>query len=359
MRNFISKDDIKNNLDINQVADLIAELGGDPIIKGDTIVSKTICHNGKGHGSHKLYYYDNTKLFKCYTDCNDTFDIFDLVSKVYSKEDGLYSSIKYVSNFFGFDYCVTEDFTEKLEDWKVLEKYDTKEKSQNKFKNKYYDYNVIKFYPTVQFEDWQKEGIDFNTIINNHIHYNPIHHSILIPHYNIENKLVGIRERTLVKENEKYGKYKPAIIDGVMYNHALGFNLYNINNSFNNIKRTKKAIVFEGEKSPLLFQSYFGKDNDISVACCGSNITNYQFDILYSLGIEELIVAFDKQFETPTSEEYAKWTKKLTLIYEKFCTFVNVSFIFDNDDVLEYKMSPIDNGKNNFLKLFKNRININ
>ena len=53
-------------------------------------------------------------------------------------------------------------------------------------------------------------------------------------------------------------------------------NLYNLNHSQNNIKTIKKAIIFEGEKSCLLYQSYFGMENDISVACCGSSISNAQ-----------------------------------------------------------------------------------
>ena len=32
-----------------------------------------------------------------------------------------------------------------------------------------------------------------------------------------------------------------------MYNHPLGFNLYNLNNSKEAIKAIKKVIVFEGE----------------------------------------------------------------------------------------------------------------
>ncbi|MGN1342929.1 MAG: hypothetical protein ACI4VL_07065 [Bacilli bacterium] len=38
----------------------------------------------------------------------------------------------------------------------------------------------------------------------------------------------------------------------------------------------KKAIVFEGEKSTLLYRSYFGIENDITVACCGSSLSSYQ-----------------------------------------------------------------------------------
>ena len=59
----------------------------------------------------------------------------------------------------------------------------------------------------------------------------------------------------------------------------------------------KKAIVTEGEKSCFLYASYFGEDNDISVACCGSSLINYQVDLLLSLGVSEIIVAFDRQFK--------------------------------------------------------------
>ena len=44
----------------------------------------------------------------------------------------------------------------------------------------------------------------------------------------MDNNLIGIRERTLIKENETKGKYKPAIINGKMFNHPLGFNFFNL-----------------------------------------------------------------------------------------------------------------------------------
>ena len=76
------KDKIKNSLTLEQVFDLVSELGGEPLINNGYFTAQTICHNHPGDGSHKLYYYDNTKLFRCYTECNDTFDIFELVCKV-------------------------------------------------------------------------------------------------------------------------------------------------------------------------------------------------------------------------------------------------------------------------------------
>jgi hypothetical protein len=188
--------------------------------------------------------------------------------------------------------------------------------------------------------------------------YNPISHGIVIPHYDIDGNLIGIRERTLIKEEEQYGKYKPAILGGNMYNHPLGFALYNLNYSKDNIKSFQKAIVFEGEKGPLLYSSYFGLDNDISVAVCGSNLITHQVDLLLSLGVKEIIVAFDKQFKQSGDDEFKRWTQKLTDIHKKYSPRVNISFMFDKGNVLGYKESPIDRGPEVFMKLFKERITL-
>ena len=188
------------------------------------------------------------------------------------------------------------------------------------------------------------------------IAYDPKNQGIVIPHYDINNQLVGIRERTLIKEEENFGKYRPAILNGVMYNHPLGFNLYNLNNSKDNIKIIKKVIVYEGEKSCLLYASYFGEENDISVACCGSSLITYQVKLLLSLGVKEIIVAFDKQFITIGDDEWKRWTKKLTDIHNKYGAYTQISFMFDRWDLLQYKSSPIDEGKDTFMELFKRRI---
>lgn len=141
--------------------------------------------------------------------------------------------------------------------------------------------------------------------------------------------MVGIRERTLIKENEIYGKYRPMYLNRQMYNHPLGFNLYNLNNSKDNIKRTKKVIVFEGEKSPLLFASYFGEENDITVAVCGSSLSSYQVKLLLDLGIEEMIIAFDKQFQELGDKEHLGWVKKLKDINKKYSSYIKISYMFD------------------------------
>lgn len=79
---------------------------------------------------------------------------------------------------------------------------------------------------------------------------------ITIPHFDANGRFIGLRGRTLCKEDaEKYGKYRPLIINNQLYNHPLGMNLYNLNKSKNNIKLMGKVIVFESEiRSSSLFR---------------------------------------------------------------------------------------------------------
>lgn len=180
---------------------------------------------------------------------------------------------------------------------------------------------------------------------------------ITIPHFDANGRFIGLRGRTLCKEEgERYGKYRPIKIGKDLYNHPLGMNLYNFNNSKDNIKLAKKAIVFEGEKSCLLYQSYFGLDNDISVACCGSSLSNYQVQQLMSAGAEEIIIAFDRQFKEIGDEEFKHLKRNLLKLRAKYKNYVNISFIFDKKMITGYKDSPIDCGKDIFLHLFKERI---
>ena len=141
-----------------------------------------------------------------------------------------------------------------------------------------------------------------------------------------------------------------------MYNHPLGMNLYNLNNIKEYIKIIKKAIVFESEKSCLLYQSYF--NFDISVACCGSSLSNHQIQLLLDLGIEELIIAFDRQFQEIGDNEFKRLTNNLTKMHEKYKNYIKVSFIFDKEMKTGYKDSPIDCGKDLFLELFNKRISL-
>jgi len=366
-----NKDEIKNNLDENQIVELLAEFGGEPEIRGGIIVSKTICHCGQ---SHKLYYYSNSCLFHCFTDCSESFDIFELTRKVMSREHpksredsnwNLPEAIDYIARKFGFAPNIKTDENEISigKDLTVIQNYDRIKDIDIKTQQvelKEYDDTFLKHLPhNVIIQPWIDEGIIQEVMDNAGICYDPKNAGIVIPHYDINNRLIGIRERTLIQENaELYGKYLPARIGGVMFNHPLSFSLYGLNKSKDNIRRMGKALVFEGEKSVLKYASYFGEENNLSVAICGSSFINYQAWLLIQQGAKEIIIALDRQYKEIGDDEFKKLVKNLKAIHKKYGSYVNISFMFDKTGVLEYKSSPIDHGPEVFCKLFKERVNL-
>lgn len=190
------------------------------------------------------------------------------------------------------------------------------------------------------------------------IKYHGTDHKIVIPHYNLFNELIGIRGRALSQEDvDTFGKYMPLRVNGIMYSHPLSHNLYGLNYNMFNITRMKKIIIFESEKAVLMYDSFFGADNNISVAVCGSSISLHQIELIKQFCIvDEVIIAFDKQFKEIGDSEYQKHTKSLLNISEKFGKDLILSIVFDKYDKLNYKDAPIDKGKETFEFLFKNRI---
>lgn len=359
---------IRQALTTEDIFDLLLDFGGEPTHSQTGLISKTICHNHPADtSSRKLYYYDNTGLFQCYTGCEEpSFDIFQLIIKVahiqWNRDFDLNDAVRWVAQKFGFTGDkVIDNPEEELDDWKYLVNYERIQDIEIKTQTivlKEYDKSILeRFNYDVKISPWLKEGISQNAIEAAHIGYYPGGDQITIPHYDKDGRFIGLRGRAIcAQEAELYGKYRPLRINKIIYNHPLGMNLYNLNKSKNNIAKIKKAIIFESEKSSLLYYSYFGEECDISVACCGSNVSSFQMNLLIDSGAEEIIIAFDRQFQEIGDNEFKHLKRNLLKIREKYKNLVNISFIFDKKMITGYKASPIDEGPEKFLQLFKERI---
>ena len=357
---------IREALTDENVFDLLQEWGGDPSRDTFGFVSATICHNPPGEGSRKLYYYENTGLFRCYTGCDSYFDIFELTTKVakiqWDREFDLNDAVRWIAQKFGFSGDQEnrpED--EDLDDWKYLANYERIQDisvKDNSIVLKEYENDILeRFNYDVKIGPWLREGITQAAMDQARIGYYPGGDQITIPHFDKDGRFIGLRGRTVcAEEGELYGKYRPMRINKILYNHPLGMNLYNFNNSKENIGIIKKAIIFEGEKSTLLYKSYFGLENDISVACCGSSVSAHQIQMLLDAGAEEIIIAFDRQFQEIGDEEFKHLKTNLIRLRNKYKNFATISFMFDKNMITGYKDSPIDCGPQVFLQLFRERI---
>lgn len=102
----------------------------------------------------------------------------------------------------------------------------------------------------------------------------------------------------------------------------------------------------------------FGQENNIGVAICGSSFLNYQAWLLINLGVEEIIVGLDKQYQIINDDEHKKLVKNLKQIHLKYGKYVKISYLFDKETLLNYKDSPTDRGKEIFLELYKHKVNL-
>ena len=361
------KHEVREQLTIDNIYQLLEEWGGEPSYESWGLLSTTICHNQPGEGSRKLYYYSNTGLFQCWTGCG-SFDIFQLLIKIariqWGREYDLNDAVRYIAIKFGFAGTIEDDADkETLDDWRFFNTYDRIQELEVKdFHVELKEYNdsiLSKFLYNVKILPWLRDGISQEIMQESKIGFYPGGAQITIPHYDFNGKFIGLRGRALAADDiALYGKYRPIYVNRQLYNHPLGMNLYNLNNSKKNISILKKAIILESEKSTLQYRSMFGDDNDITVACCGSNISAYQIQLLLDAGANEIILALDRQFQAINDDEFKHLTSNLTKINNKYKNYVDISIIFDKNMITPYKASPTDCGKDIFMKLWRERIKL-
>ena len=211
MAGFYNKDELKEKLELENVFDLLVELGAEPQLIENGIISRTICHNVAGEGSHKLYYYSNSKLFKCYTSCDDTFDIFELVIKAMKNQRNedweLYDAMVYIASFFGFAESARPTDNIQTEHWVVFKRHDfSLPQLQTPIMLKEYNPIILTRFSYPRIVPWEKENISSEVCKKNLIGYYPGKDQITIPHFDINNRLIGIRGRFLAEEDaDKYG----------------------------------------------------------------------------------------------------------------------------------------------------------
>lgn len=342
---------LEESLTDEKVIELLAFLGNDEYInKNDCIIFKTICHNvDPEDASLKLYYYKKNHRFVCYTECGDSFNIYTLFERRYK--------------LLGIKYNFYKDIILKISDGKAVHKdntgfYSVYESDYDKYRKTkplvnlpHYNKNILNIYTSFATPEWLEDGISEEVMNIYNIKYSIVNNKIIIPHYDIDNNLIGIRGRALNENDLLIGKYMPVQIEGYTYSHPLSYNLYGLNIVKDNIKKYELAIVAESEKSALQYMTMFGKDKAICVACCGSSFHKYQLDLLLSCGAKKVLIAFDKEGET--WEKRQKYYNKLYNICNKYKNFCKMGFIFDSSNLLNLKDSPFDKGKEIAMKLIE------
>lgn len=349
--------ELRDQLSDGQIKDILAQFNVEPVNETENfIVFPTCCHNLEG-GSPKLFYYKNTKLFKCYTQCNEMFDIFTLLVKMYALRDQEITLRQAVS-IAGLDNSDVPDVNKSyiLEDLKYMNMLNTTSvPNTEELGLKTYDKKIVNTYLVTQegCKPWIDEGIGWEQIIKFNIRYDVSNNAIIIPNYDYDGNLIGVRGRFL-DPNAK-AKYAPIWYNRQCLSHPTGKSLYGIYENHKTIEEKKMVILFEGEKSVLKFGTYYPNSN-VALATLGKNITREHIQLLLKMGVKRVVLAYDADYETydELEEKKKEYLKLATILTPYF----NVSILLDYDLELSYKDSPVDKGKEVFDRILKERINI-
>lgn len=342
--------DVKELLTTDDVIDLLHELGADPVRKGNEVYCRTICHHGN---KKKLVYYTDSKTFSCFTDsCGHGFDLFILIQKVFGID--FPSSFKYICG----KYNISSDYGE----WLPADHVDTT--FIRKFKKKEPQYileeiskNLLNSFYKMFHKTWVEDNISIRSMIKFGILFSIKDNKIIIPHFDINGRLLGIRGRALNQDEIDAGKkYMPIFHKGIVRKHPTGANIYGLNVTQEQVKKHKTIILFESEKGPQQLDTMF-PEISIGGGISGSSLTDEQVKILLSLGIENVVIALDKEFEEVGSQEETFYKKKIKSGFiDKLLPYFHVSIIWDSEGLLDLKDSPTDKGKDIFLELFNKKI---
>lgn len=346
--------DLRMKLSTEEIKNILATHGAFVHTETETaLIYPTVCHNLEG-GSPKLYYYKEDKIFRCYTECNSMFDIFDLLIKM-KKLRGEEITLRDAIALTGVEEEENEISKEVMSDLEYLKRLKKSNDDLIQYSNqiRVLDKKIIDSFSfnKIGLSPWIEEGIGIEALNRFSIKYDSTINAIIIPNLNHDGELVGVRGRFL-GENA-LAKYMPIKYNNEILSHPTGKFLYGYYENKHQIRKKGIVVIFEGEKSVLKMETMYPGSN-VSLATAGKKITLDQLGALLKLNINEVVLAYDKDYKN--SEERKQKLEEYEKIVQILKPYFEVSILIDYGNDLGHKDSPIDKGKEIFEDLMRNRL---
>lgn len=185
---------------------------------------------------------------------------------------------------------------------------------------------------------WEAEGISKASLERFQVAYDSFSDRLVYPIRNVSGEIVNVGARTLDPDwkQKKLRKYS------YLFSWDGGMNtVFGIAENKEDILSKKEIIIFEGAKSVMIAHSW-------GVRNCGalltSHLSQFQMKILAKLGVR-VVFALDKEVVIRDDPNIAKLKR-----------YVTTEYIWDRDNLLDEKDSPVDRGVDTFMKLYDGRL---
>lgn len=201
--------------------------------------------------------------------------------------------------------------------------------------------NEIDKYKKEYPQEWLDEGITKEAMDEFNIRVDDMANRIVYPIWDSFGNIITIKGRT------RYKNYKQMrIAKYISYNKIYGSDfLVGLRENMTHIKEKNEVIVVEGIKSVMKLWGW-GYNN--AVAAETSSLTDKQIHLLLSLGVRNVVIAFDSDVLPAHVQKSVKMLKK----------FANVYMIYDKRGLLggaSAKASPPDLGREVWEQLYEER----
>lgn len=184
---------------------------------------------------------------------------------------------------------------------------------------------------------WVNEGISPLVLKKFQVRYDAFSDRLVYPIRDIAGKIVNIGGRTLdpLWKEKSLRKYT------YFYGWGSMATIYGLAENMKEILKKKEIILFEGCKSVLVAHTWGIKN-------CGALLTSHlnpqQMKILARLGCR-VVFALDKEVRIRDDHNI-----------QKLKNYVQVEYLWDREDLLDDKDSPVDKGSEVFKKLYEGRL---
>lgn len=276
-------------------------------------------------------------------------DIFNLVSYIEFDKRGnlqedLYNAKTYICELFGWNHFLSHDGVKEeridyvaplkaiLKGKRKRKKISTNPTLPEEIMNEFY----IRGNP-IPYKSWIDEGISYRTQCIYGVGFDLESKRIVFPLRNRFGKIVGVKGRIMKTEDDPERKYL------YIYKCNNRYEWFNLWIAHPYILMNKKVYIFESEKSCMKAFEY-GIYNTLAIGA--SEISLEQAEIVKRLGLDiDIILCYDKGIKI-------KEIKRIAEIFKGR----NVYGMFDTEDILKDKNSPIDQGLEDWNHLVENNI---
>ena len=308
-------------------------------------------------GSPKLYFYKDTSIYVGMT-AGRSYDIISLVQTrlaLLKQPCSFLDACQFILDTTNINPDSISHVKKEghVYDWSNLEKFIKIRKYGSALKE--YPRSIIDTLPAYFPVGWYDEGISESTMEKYQIRYYERCNQTVIPCFDEEARLIGIRIRNWDEDKVAEAKYMPLItLDGTCYKFNTNQVFYGINYNKPEIERTGKVIIVESEKAVMKLDTYMGRHN-IALGMYGSNLGIQRRNQLLKMGVNTVSYVVDNDFIGQDDEFFEQWREKIRHFIKLWDGFCRVEIVWDNLGLLGPKENATDRTKEIWEQLWENR----